>query len=349
MSLRSALIKNSDVTVPNTDDIRVCRKFVVQLGDISQMPNQELPDLFDIKLASQIIRTCAPRGVPAPEKTIGQGSFGRVYALKGNKLVMKLQIFQISKRMEDQVGEMFLGRLFGANGIGPKNYASGILMTDNTDIGVSFIVMEKGVSLDKVLKKSGPANKNSKMKQKIMNQISKQFLNHMNRMLTMGFACVDLKAHNSLFNMNNGKLYMIDFSLLLCPQVPTILDRYTKTVGNKIASLLPKRMRRDIIACQTIMYHCTMKLWYKTSFARKIVNKIIENQPVFNNCHKMLCLGIVPDDYALLSNQEQVNGALFEFLRKFSYYLSLNFLSYTRMNEVGNSLEIFLHLLELRV
>lgn len=346
--LQKRLTQNSNVRVPAKSNVRVCRNFVVKLsrssGQNTGTKIRKWVSGLTTATAKRVLSSCLPRA-PPPVRVIGQGGFGKVWGLRGGALVMKLQLFAIEQRLDSQSGEMFLGQLFGMNGIGPRNIAAGFVFTDSPGIALSYIVMDRGVALSDVLRKApAPA------KRLIAAKILPQFLNHLNRMLTIGFACVDLKPSNALFDRESGRLSLIDFSLTLCPQVPAIIDKYAnRSKGNKIASSLPKRIRRDVIASQLVMFHCTAKLWYKVDVGRRLIDAILKSESILNNVHKICVLGQIPDEYDRLTSNEEVNHDMNSFLFAFARQLSHNFVHYAKLDQAGLSVEVFAQLLGLKV
>lgn len=348
MSLRKSLTKAAStvVQIPKQSNVTVCRNFLVPLpkGKVDQ--TRSMKSAFTKSLASRIVRACMPAGSPMPTVILGEGGFGRVYGLDDNKHVLKLQVFELNERsLNSQTGEMFLGRLFGMNGIGPRVLRGGFLFTNRPGIAVSFIVMQKGEGLSKVLKRS---NKN--MKKKIMKHAQSQYITALNRMLTLGFACVDLKPSNTLFNVDTGKLSLIDFSLNLCPAVPVVLEKLSKKISaNKLGSKLPIRVRRDVIASQLIFFHVTCKVFNRVEFARPLIDKILQTEATLNNAHKFLCLGRVPDDFFHVTNNKEINDGLHQFLFSFARQARHNFAHYAQLDKIGNSMESFASLLAARV
>ena len=350
MSLSRSLTANSAVRVPKNHGIRVCKNYVVKMPKTSSTTTSKrtksLVDAFTSEVVSTLIKKCMPAGSPMPKRKIGQGGFGKVFEMDDNRSVVKVQVFSVSRKLDDQTSEVFLGKLFGMNGIGPKVLGAGFAFTDAKDKAVSFIMMQKGTSLTSVLRGS-----NANQKAEIMRIIKPQYMKALNRMLTLGFACVDLKPSNTLYNVAERKLQLIDFSENFCPQTPMIIDkmaRGSRTRG-EIVSQIPRALRRDIIAAQLVMFHVTTKLFTKSEFGRDLIDRILTNSTVLNNCHKICCLGEVPDDYVHLSEDRSFNNMITGFLEKFSRILSHNFRHYSSMEKIGTTLETFVDLLRLRV
>ena len=336
------LKESSVVRMPQKHDIRVCRNFVLQKPSGSVDKTKSLVRMLEKDVVARMMGACGPPGSPLPVAQIGQGGFGRVFLLSDQKSVVKVQVFNIARKLDDQVSEVFLGKLFGMNGIGPRVLSATFLFTTDPRIGCSYITMERGESLSKILKSSSAQGK-----REIIRRIERQFVNAMNRMLTLGFACTDLKPSNALYDAARGKLQLIDFNEGFCAQTPALVDRFasgTKS-GREIVSKLPTRLRRDVVSSQILLFHMTCKLHTRTDFARSLVNSISRSETVVNNCHKMLCLSEVPDDYVHLTKDKDMNEALQSFLFDFSRLIGHNMRHYTSMATFGTSLDVFREML----
>jgi len=345
MSLNKVLTSGSEVRMPSKHDIKVCRSFVLDMPDNSRSSarTKSLVDAFTVDTVSEILRKCTGKPSPSPVKKIGQGGFGKVFSMSDGASVLKVQVFNIKRKLDDVTSEIFLGKLFGSNGIGPKILNAGFVFTSQKGIAVNWIHMEKGTSLSKVLKKSS-----AEKKAEIMAIAKRQYTSALNRMLTLGFACTDLKPSNALYDEARKKITLIDFSENFCPQIPVLVDRFASASASRsrIVSSLPKNLRRDVIAAQICVFHCTCKLFTKSIFAPDFIRKIVADETVLNNCHKICALGETPDDYVHLTNDRTLNEEIEGFLHDFSRIMSHNFRHYSQMEKLGTSLEVFVELLE---
>ena len=130
----------------------------------------------------------------------------------------------------------------------------------------------------------------------------------------------------------------------------TLLDRFASgtNAGKKIISKLPSQLRRDVISAQLIMFHVTTKLHNRCDFARDLVDKILKNEIILNNLHKMLCLSHVPDDFIHLTKNPELNDEIQSFLYGFSRMIGHHFRHYADLSTFGTSKDVFIELLELR-
>ena len=345
MSTRRALTSNSEVRMPSKHGIKVCRSFVLNMpkNSRSSARTKSLVDSFTTDTVSEILRKCSGNRSPKPVAKIGQGGFGKVFGMSDGTSVLKIQVFDIKRKLDELTSEIFLGKLFGKNNIGPNVLDAGFVFTDQKGIAVNWIRMEKGVSLSTVLKKSSAAKK-----AEIMALSKRQYTSALNRMLTLGFACTDLKPSNTLYDEARRKIMLIDFSESFCPQVPMLVDRFASASPSRsrIVSSLPKNLRRDVIAAQVVMFSVTCKLFSKAIFAADYIKDILSDEVVLNNCHKICALGEAPDDYIHLTNDKTLNDEIEGFLHGFARIMSHNFRHYSQMEKMGTSLEVFVELLE---
>lgn len=332
---------NLPVAVPTRPNVRVCTSHVLQMPESSTEVSRikSLKSMFEVKNVKEVFRKCVPK-LPMPVKVVGEGGYGRVFELKGGDLIAKFQVFPW-KKIDNQTGEIFLNQLFAKNKISPRVVDAVLFYTSDQNMGASLIALEKHASLSTVLKATS-----GRGRARIMRMILPQAKRHLDRMLTLGFACVDLKPGNALFNLSQERLYMIDFSPNLCPQTPVLLDRFARSKGpNSIVSTLSDSLRRQIINTQLLFLHVTTKRHGQSMLARADVARIIDTPSLIQFAYSILIKKTIPPGLVNLTRDSTVNAELLDFLNKFAGGASLNFIHYSGLSR-DTTFEEFVEFLE---
>jgi hypothetical protein len=317
--------------------------YMLELGGGRSTKN--LKKAMTVSIANAIMRKCGVKvnGMNLKlSKLIGEGSYGKVYGDPSGKMAVKFQIFPL-ERTSEMTSEIELTQLFSRNGISPKSYGFGFFKTNDYNFGGSYIIMEKLEPFDKVLKSSSAAQK-----REIMAKIEPQMVKHLNKMLSLGFACIDLKPSNALYDKKNSKIYLIDWTSELCARSPALINlKKVRERTNVITfkSLLPSLIRRDVIALQLIFFHVTCKIFGRAYFGEKLLEGIVfgRDQLPIRSAYKLLVLGVVPRVYRNFLEDKVANLQLYTFLSKIARIGKLNFMHYSQLGE-GSSFERFVSL-----
>ncbi len=322
--------KNTLVRVPKQPQIRVCKTFALNLPmGVQSKSTRGLKAYFNVENASELFRKCAVK-LPFPEKVIAEGGFGRVFRLRNSDIVAKFQVFAMNN-IDEQSSEFFLNHLFSLNGISPTVRGSVFFQTSNPNLGGSMLALDFHPTASQVLK-----NVDKGVRVKLANIMAPQIIVHLNKMLSLGFACIDLKPSNILFNVLKRRTYMIDFSSSLCQHAPFVLDRFAHgSRNNEIISDLPGDIRRDVIATQLIFLHVTFFEFRRTVLYEKIVEQLIgeKDRATLVTVYSFLIKAHVPLIFKRYTRSRTVNRALFGFLSRFARGGSRNFLHYTDKND----------------
>lgn len=318
---RNPAISLSKFNTPGVCDV------ILKLPEIKK--RSDLKKSFSLRVANAIMQNCTGTGDLV--RQIGEGSYGRVFVDRGDKTAVKLQVFRI-KNVSEIKSEIELNQIFGINGIAPRLISYGMFRTDSKQYGGAYIKMDKHEPLDKVLKRSSPQRK-----AEIMSKIEPQMISILNKMLSLGFACIDLKPQNALLG-DGDKLFMIDFTADLCEKAPMLIQlrKQKELTGDVITfkSMLPDLIRKDIIAMQIIFFHCTTKVFTDSYFAVDLIRSVVfsQDQLPIRNSYKMLVLGKVPRVYENFLEDAKINRELNKFLKSLADLGSLNFRHYTRLS-----------------
>lgn len=327
----NALSKNPTVAIKPLENSGFC-DIELPLPTGSSRPS-ELKKVFTLNVANAVFKYCLDG--PTLTRIIGEGSFGRVFVDKKDNVAVKMQVFK-TRNAKEFKDEIELNKLFGMNKIAPKLLGHSIFKTSLPSFGGGIIAMEKHDPLDNVLKSASAERKKT-----IMKNIEPQMISILNKMLSLGYACIDLKPNNSLLGAGD-KLYMIDFTADLCEEAPVLIklakQNVTKSGVVTFKSLLPTLLRKDIIAAQLVFFHATTKLFTRSYFATDLIERMVfsPDQPPIRNSYKMLLLGKVPRIYENFLNDKKSNQQLRRFLRRFSEIGSLNFRHYTKLDKTDS-------------
>jgi len=336
----------SIVDVPKTPGIKVCKEYVLALPKkAGKIKPKKIKDLFDVKAVVEIFDSCGLSNYPTPTKAVGAGGYGKAFELMGGNMIAKFQVFPLSK-IDNQTGEVFLNRLFARNGISPRVQEAIMLYTSNRNMGASVIIMDKHFSLSAALKGT-----NGDGRKAIMARIRPQVKSHLNKMLTLGFACVDLKPSNALYSLETRRVYMIDFSPSLCPQAPVLIDNFARRHSeNRIASTLPIRLRRSIIATQLIFFHVTCREFTRSMFDLSEMKRIANsrNSGPIRFAYSVLIRREVPPAFENLTKSELTNMQIVDFIENFARGASINFRHYSSLDE-NTSFQEFVEFLLLEI